>query len=146
MLPAIPDYLAGRSARRSRLLVFAAAKRELLLEFDRSPRHPFAIRPVSRFAAGLSIASPQSIALATPRMRIRAASTPEKSAGSFPFFFLDQGHTTNRTLPQLVLMSLRMHCACVVRFFRPRVLDRTRFCRDSFPVPQNFDSLDAADG
>src|SRR5436853_6393457 len=109
MSPAIPDYLAGRPVRRNRRLEFAAAKRELLLESDRSPRHPFAIRPVSRFVAGLSIAGPQSIALATPRVRKPAASTPEKSAESFPLFFLDQGDATNRTLPRAVLSNLRMH-------------------------------------
>src|SRR5260370_20762957 len=115
MLPAISYYSGGRPARRSRRLEFAAAKRELLLESDRAPRHPFAIRPVSRFVAGLSIAGPQSIALATPRVRTTAASTPEKSAESFPLFFLDQAHATNRTLPRAVLMNLRLQCTRVVR-------------------------------
>ena len=138
MLPAIPDYLAGRSARRSQRLEFAAAKRELLLESDRAPRHPFAIRPVSRFVAGLSIAGPQSIALATPRVRIAAASTTEKKAGSFPLFFLDQGRTTNWTFSRLVLMNLRMHCACVVNFSASRLLARTHFRRASFLVLHTF--------
>src|SRR5437868_6777669 len=143
MLPAIPDYLAGRSARLSRRLEFAAAKRELLLESDRAPRHPFAIRPVSRFVAGLSIAGPQSIALAIPRVRIAAASTPEENAGSFPLFFLDQGHATNRTLPLLVLMNLRMRSACVVNFSAPRLLARTHFRRAGFLVLHTFHAAHA---
>ena len=143
MLPAIPDYLAGRPARRSRRLEFAAAKRELLLESDRAPRHPFAIRPVSPFFAGLSIAGPQSIAPATPRVRIAAASTPGKSAESFPFFFLDQDCATNRTLPRFALMNLRMHWACEVNFSAPRLLARTRFRRVSFLVLHTFHTAHA---
>src|SRR5260370_17304801 len=141
MLPAIPDYLAGRPARQSRRLEFASAKRELLLESDRAPRHPFAIRPVSRFVAELSIAGPQSIALATPRVGTTAASTPEQNAGSFPLFFLDQGRATNRTLPRLVLMNLRMHCACEVNFSAPRLLAPTRFRRPSFLFLPTFPPL-----
>src|SRR6266550_2673193 len=143
MLPAIPDYLAGRPARQSRRLEFAAAKRELLLEFDRSPRHLFAIRPVSLFAAGLSIAGPQSIALAMPRVRITAALTPEKNVGSFGLFFLDQGHATNRTLSRLVLVNLRMHCACVVNFSASRLLARTHFRCASFFVLHTFHAAHA---
>src|SRR5207249_7335133 len=66
MSPAIRDYSAVRSARRRLRSTSAAAKRELLLESDRSARRLFAIRPASWFAGELSIASPQSIALAKP--------------------------------------------------------------------------------
>src|SRR6516165_7032153 len=101
MSPAIPGYLAERPVRRSRRLQFAEANRELLLEADPVSRHPFAIRPVSRFVAELSIAGPRSIALAPPRVNITAAPIPKKNAGSSPFFFLDQHHGTNRTVPRL---------------------------------------------
>src|SRR5436853_1032390 len=144
MSPAIPDYLAGRPVRRNRRLEFAAAKRELLLEADRAPRHPFAIRPVSRFVAGLSTAGPQSIALATLRAQASAGSGPKNNADSFPAFFLfDQGHPANRTLPRLAFMNLRMHWACEVNFSAPRLLARTGFRRTSFLVLHAFHAVHA---
>src|SRR5207237_4933159 len=113
---------------------------ELLLESDRSPRRLFAIRPASRFAGELSIASPQSIGLAKPRPTAATVSTPGKGAVSFPLlFFLDQGEAADRTFPRLVLMNLRMHFARVIHFSALRgFLARIHFRRASFVVFHAF--------
>src|SRR5213076_1831546 len=123
MSPAIRDYSAVRSARRRLRSTIVAARCELLLESDRSPRRLFAIRLASRCAGELSIASPQSIGLAKPTAKTATASTPAKSLGSFPFlFFLDQVQATIHTLPRLLRINLRIHFTCVINFSTHRCL------------------------